>query len=177
MSLRETQDVMKPLSGTAVCAFFAGTSLLLFVASLFQDGFYIDREDSDAWANCLGLLLIGWIVIFQGVFAWLANPTLLMTWSLMCSRTLRPLAAIWAIVPLGFSLSFLLHSEILTSEAGHYSKITGYGTGYWLWVGSIATAFVGCIVGLYVDWTQASAIPASINTSVALESSSSPGDA
>jgi hypothetical protein len=41
------------------------------------------------------------------------------------------------------TLSFLLFGQIIHDEAGHYSRITGYGPGYWLWVASAATAFLG----------------------------------
>jgi hypothetical protein len=39
-------------------------------------------------------------------------------------------------------LSFLLHKEIVGDEAGHLARITGYGSGYWLWVLSIGVAGV-----------------------------------
>jgi hypothetical protein len=51
-----------------------------------------------------------------------------------------------ALASLGSSLSFLLHRQILADGAGNYAKITGYGPGYWLWVGSIVTALAGCIL-------------------------------
>lgn len=31
-------------------------------------------------------------------------------------------------------LSFLFHKSIVISEAPTYSKIFGYGLGYWLWI-------------------------------------------
>src|SRR5215467_14437437 len=101
---------------TVVVAFFA-VSVLLFLASLTQDGFYIDRSDNPrAWAPCIGLLLVGWIVVFEGVFAWLANPALLVTWIAMWFRPTHKAAVGAGIAALCFALSFLLHDQIMTSE-------------------------------------------------------------
>lgn len=46
-------------------------SLLLFLASLPLDAFYIDRADNPrAWSLGFGLLCIGWVAVFDGVPAW-----------------------------------------------------------------------------------------------------------
>lgn len=124
-------------------------SILLFVASLTQDGFYIDRpDDPRAWSLCLGLLLVGWIAVFDGVYAWLANPALLVAWIAMWFRPSYKVAVVAGVTALCFSLSFLRHDTIITSEAPTYSRITGYGLGYWLWIGSIATALAGGVLGI-----------------------------
>jgi hypothetical protein len=112
-------------------------SILLYVLSLAQDGFYIDRVDRDAYAPCWGLLLIGWLGVFDGMFAWLANPLLLVAWVFTAVGRSRTSAVSCAIVALGFSLSFLVHNDILTDEGGGRSAITEYGWGYWLWNMSI----------------------------------------
>ena len=64
-----------------VVPMFSKVRILLFMASLTKDGFYIDRpDDPRAWSPCIGLVLISWIVVFDGVFGWLANPALLVAW-------------------------------------------------------------------------------------------------
>jgi hypothetical protein len=123
-------------------------SIVLFLASLTQDGFYIDREDPRAWASCIGLLLVGWLGVIMGVPAWLANPFLVGAWVLACFRRMRWIGLCCALISLAFMLSFLLHGEIMTDEAGGYSKITGYGAGYWLWVASAAAALVGSLIAI-----------------------------
>ena len=116
----------------------AATSVGLFLLSLTQDGYYIDGTDPRAWAPAWGLLLFGWLGLFSGVFAWLANPLLVIGWILFIRRRYR--AGLWTtIAALLFMLSFLLHTTIQSSEAPTYSKITGYGPGYWLWVASGAS--------------------------------------
>jgi hypothetical protein len=94
---------------------------------------------------------MGWILVLDGVFAWLANPPLIFAWRWMWMDRSPFRALACSMVSLIFSLSFLLHQEILTSELGVHSKITGYGWGYWLWNASIVTALVGCISAAIAD--------------------------
>lgn len=116
---------------------------IVFLASLTQDGFYIDRADADAWANCFGLLLVGWLGMFDGVFAWLANPMLVLAWAAIWFPRLRFASLIGALIALLFALSFLLHHDIMANEAGGRAAITGYGWGYWLWIGSMLVMACG----------------------------------
>ena len=120
------------------------TSILLFVASLTQDCFFIDRlENPRAWSNGFGLLAVGWLAVFKGVYSWLANPTLLIAWLAMWSPNHKRYSIGASAIALLLALSFLLHESLMTDEAGNYSRVTGYGIGYWLWIGSIALALVG----------------------------------
>jgi len=131
-------------------------SVVLFLISLTQDGFYIDRaENPRAWASCIGLLLIGWIAVLGGVSAWLANPALAITWVLMLFQRLRLLALVIGAISLLFALSFLNVRQIMADESGNESKITGYGAGYWIWVTSIGVTAVGCFAAWVADLVQA----------------------
>ena len=60
---------------------FMGVSILLFVISLTQNGYHIDDSDDRGWHPAVGLLLVGCLGAFTGVFAWLANPLLVATWT------------------------------------------------------------------------------------------------
>lgn len=51
-------------------------SVGLFVLCLANDGYYIEGSNPRAWAAAWGLLLVGWIGMFSGTLAWLANPAL-----------------------------------------------------------------------------------------------------
>ncbi len=122
-------------------------SIAIFGVSLAGDGFYIDRlDDPRAWAPGWVELLLGWILVFGGVIAWLANPLLFLGWILLIRRSTAPLSAGVTAVAALVAASFLLHHEIVTSEGGDKSSITGYGNGYFLWIASIFTAFVGGII-------------------------------
>lgn len=118
------------------------SSIGLFIASLFQDGFLIEGSNPRAWAPCFGLLLIGWIGIFQGNLTWLANPLILFAWLAYADARSRYQSIPFASLSLCFALSFMLYGKILSSEAGHYSKVTSLELGYWLWVASITSMIV-----------------------------------
>lgn len=133
---------------TAAAIVAVAISVLLFITSLTQDAFFIDRADNPrAWSPGYVLLLIGWITVFEGVPAWLANPALAIAWFGLLAR-FRRTAMVSAALALFFAGSFLFCGEILTNEAGGYSRITSYGPGYWLWIGSAAVACLGSVVNL-----------------------------
>jgi hypothetical protein len=113
-------------------------SVALFLLALTQDGYYIEGSNPRAWAPAWGLLLIGWLGLFYGVFAWVANPLMAAGWLLCGLKKYRAGGALAAMAML-FMLSFLLHSTVISSEAPTYSRISGYGPGYWLWIASAAT--------------------------------------
>lgn len=132
------------LRRSPVVTALGSTSILLFLASLTQDCFYIDRvENPRAWANGFGLLVVGWLGILTGIYSWLANPTLLIAWLTLFSPAHRRYAMGSAGVALLMTLTFLLHDEMMSDEAGNRSKITAYGPGYWLWIGSAVFALLG----------------------------------
>ncbi len=105
-----------------------------------------------------GTLLNGIIEVFQSgefavkqplgaTFTWLANPLLLASWLFLGKE---PGMALRLSLPATLlTLSFLLFGQIINDEAGHYTRITGYGPGYWLWVASAATAFLGSLYLTY----------------------------
>jgi hypothetical protein len=98
--------------------------------------------------------LIGWVLIFEGVFAWLANPCLLVSWISMIVRPIPYEGIVGSVLALALTLSFLLQKQVTTNSAGDVSKITGYGAGYWLWVASAAVACLGCFVSLMGQWMR-----------------------
>lgn len=120
-------------------------SVALFAACLTQDGYYIEGPNPRAWSPAWGLFLFGWIGVFFGVFAWLANPLLLASWYLLHKHRYRSSLYI-ASIALLLAGTFLLHSHVVSSEAPTYSKITGYGVGYWLWISSALVLFGGTCV-------------------------------
>ncbi|MDB5292773.1 MAG: hypothetical protein JWL69_4014 [Phycisphaerales bacterium] len=146
------EDREKGSSWRSVSGLFIGASILLFLASLTQNGYQSDGPtENHKWAPALTLFLFGWSGILARVVAWFANPALGATWMLMRFRSKRLAALCCAIASLALSLSFLLQKEIMADEAGHMSRITAYGFGYWLWIASIATALAGCIAATLRD--------------------------
>ncbi len=118
-------------------------SIVIFCISLTNDGFYIDRPSNPrAWAPGWAELMLGWILVPGGIIAWLANPLLFFGWMLLANKLLAPASTIVTALAICIALSFLLHKEIITSEAGNVSAVTGYGSGYYLWIGSMVVAML-----------------------------------
>jgi hypothetical protein len=117
-------------------------SVLLFAASLALRAFHLDSDDGqNPWPG-LGLLVMGWLGLFTGVVAWLANPALAAAWILILfARRFDKSAVLAALCAVGLALSFLLHRTLIRDEAGNLANITGY----WLWVASAATALLASI--------------------------------
>jgi hypothetical protein len=89
-------------------------------------------------------------------FSWLANPLLCLSWTLLKGN---PRGAIGAsLMAVALSMSFLLFDEVISDEAGHYSTITEYKTGYWLWVGSSLTMLTGSLLLTYISKNRKQAI-------------------
>lgn len=124
-------------------------SLTLYCICLMNNGYYIEGSDPLAWAPAWALLIFGWVGAAAGTYAWLANPALFFSWILMlrnkCAASLRA-----AIVAFLLMVSFLFQSTVISSEAPTYSRIIGYGVGFWLWISSAVVQITGCIALLTI---------------------------
>lgn len=116
---------------------FIEASLILYILCLFLPAFYISGNNPSAWSLGLGLLFIGWI----GDISWFANPLLFVSWIFYKYKKFL-MAALCALLALGFSLSFLTTENLVVSTAPHYADVTSYGVGYYAWIISIACALV-----------------------------------
>lgn len=85
------EDERTGVSTRSPSRLFTAASILLFLISLTQDGYRTDASNPRAWSPAIGLLLVGCLGIFDGIVAWLANPTLLATWILTRSPDVAPL--------------------------------------------------------------------------------------
>lgn len=121
-------------------------SIALFILCLTNDGYYIAGPDPRAWAPGWGLFLFGWIGIFSGTVSWVANPLLLYAWVMFFLKRYRR-SAMFAFGALVLMLAFLMSKTVVSSEAPTYSRIVGYGTGYWLWIASAAILLIGTLTG------------------------------
>jgi hypothetical protein len=90
-------------------------------------------------------LLFGWIGVLSGTVAWLANPALLFAWLMFLMGRYQG-AAISALIATALMLSFLLTKTVISSEAPTFSKVIGYGPGYWLWLASALALVIGSIL-------------------------------
>ena len=126
-------------------------SVALFLISLSQPAMLLDGSPTgDRW-ECLVLLCMGWIGVFGGVFAWLANPALAIAWIFLLLRKNRH-AAVSLIISLGFALTFLFEKHWERDTSGtNTANITGHGIGYWLWIASIVVALTGALFAMKTD--------------------------
>jgi hypothetical protein len=126
-----------------VAAVLFSISILLFLLSLTQDVFYREQHPREPETETgLLLLLFGWLAVFEGVLAWLANPALFVAWITMWFRPTFAAAA--AVVSLLFSLSFLGIHTIPPDP-----RVISHGPGYWIWVLSIVSALVASVLAIW----------------------------
>ena len=119
-------------------------SIIAFAVALTQDGFYIDDPDPKdlTWTPGLGLLVFGWNSVLSGEITWMANPLLLLAWiSYVIGE--NQISLTFAVISLILMVTFRLRKKFISrEEASTFSKIIGYGPGYWLCAYSIDSAVV-----------------------------------
>lgn len=130
---------------------FLMASVVIYVICLFPDSFCMSG-DCDDWPGW-GILMMGGFVVYASLanMTWLANPLLFLCWILLASSRWRA-ALVVGTVALGVAVSFLFQDEVLRSESGHLSRISGTAIGYWLWLASMAAA---CASAGYPLWLKA----------------------
>ena len=125
-----------------------GISLTLFIMSLTQPAFFIDRQDDpNAYTNSLILLLMGWMSLLGGAILpfviWLANPLYFISIIFVIKRKSTGLYLSIGATLLSFIFSLL--DTIMTSESGNSSVITVRGLGFKLWFASFIILTVGLL--------------------------------
>ena len=99
---------------------------------------------NDATANAVPsfmAFLLGWMNILGAGISWLANPLLFLSWIMLFFAPKKSL--ICSALSVLLCLSFLRFNDIIVNEGGGHSDITGYGTGYWLWLVSCCVNCAG----------------------------------
>jgi hypothetical protein len=128
--------------------FVAGIGIGLFLLSLFNICFWTDNS----CRSSLEVLLIGGIAMLTGgaAIAWLANPLLVVAWVLL-ARNKRG-AWLFGLAAVIICLYFLHFKVVIDDEAGNYRRITRIGIGYWFWLASCVTTFVGSLTIRILKW-------------------------
>jgi len=113
----------------------------LFIFSLFNICFCTDN----GCRTSIEALLIGWLATLTGgaAITWLANPLLIIAWILLIKN--KKSAWLFGLIASIICISFLKFRVIIENEAGHYNPITKIGLGYWLWLSSCLTTFIGSL--------------------------------
>ena len=115
--------------------------VVLFIFSLFNICFCTDN----GCRTSMEVFFIGWLAMLTGgaAMTWLANPFIITAWILLVKN--KKAAWAFALIASLISLSFLKFEFIIGNEAGHYNQISKVGLGYWLWLSSCVTTFVGIL--------------------------------
>jgi hypothetical protein len=128
---------------------FHWTSIILYIISMTQVGYYDNHGDGNGMVGIV-LLLLGWMLIFSGGtgIVWLANPILWYSWAVRSNLKnsfwssfaafLIALVFLTGVVTDG---STSIHMDLPTTS--YDTKIIKYGLGYRLWLLSTAVWFIG----------------------------------
>jgi hypothetical protein len=122
-------------------------SVVLFLACLPFDSFCINGSCS-GWPSW-GVLAFGFLGISASPanMIWIANPLLITSWLATFRRwTLFPLLLGGSALVL--ALTFLFAKTAVTNEGGIPFPITGYRTGYWLWLASMTMACIAALLAM-----------------------------
>lgn len=121
---------------------FIGLSVLLFVMACATPCLEMSQKSDPTWYG-LRILVLGWMGILAGQFAWLANPLWLLG---LITFALRK----WLVtlIVLGFSLLFAANTLLIfvmplpadESNINHTSLVR-LRIGFYLWLASIAVLF------------------------------------
>ena len=111
------------------------SSVILFIISLTQNAFFIDNKD-----GCVGYmaLIFGFYVVLDTGISWVANLFIILSWAYRNKKASK----YFSFLALVFGISFLFIDKIIIGTNNIYSKITGYGLGYYLWVLSFLLMFI-----------------------------------
>jgi hypothetical protein len=124
-------------------------SLFVYIFCLPFTAFHIGGDHIGGYGDYSGYkaLIGGWPGLFVGVPAdrvWLANPLLFASWVFILLKKKR-VTAFLSVAAFLTGASFSLFKTVAVVPMVFNSPITGYDTGYWLWLASMACAVVGAI--------------------------------
>ncbi|WP_174975685.1 hypothetical protein [Burkholderia contaminans] len=132
---------VRPPMGRATTVLLA-ISVLLYLVAMFTAPFRTGAPAPHPWADGWQVLLMGWMGVLVGIYAWLANPLVFAAW-LLTAKRYRAQAVMLAGLALLFGMSFLSQHQIAVDEAGNVEPVHLDAIGYWCWLASFAVAVVG----------------------------------
>jgi hypothetical protein len=120
-------------------------ALALYAISLACPSFYVTdgSEPPKSFMTGAELLFFGPFAVIQGMFAWFANPLMLLAW-IFFARGKVGIAAASAVLALPIALSFLIHRRF--HDGSGMNTITSSGVGYWLWLAAAVATLVAVVL-------------------------------
>ncbi|SHL61705.1 hypothetical protein SAMN05444360_10370 [Chryseobacterium carnipullorum] len=117
-------------------------SIVIFMISLILPAVFT-KKGSEVYG--LTLFLFGWTDLTGDGTSWLANPILLFSWVFLLVKQPK-IAAFLGLLSVAVALYYVTETEIIVDEAGHKYPITGFGLGYYVWIASCVTMFIGSLL-------------------------------
>jgi uncharacterized protein YqgC (DUF456 family) len=122
-------------------------SLLVYLVACFVPAVYFDKPGQEPWPGVMTLIL-GAFALFEGQFAWLANPLLGVALLLLI---FRQWVATAVVAGLAFLVSLdtlrLLGETVWLDEGGVNKAVaTGLGPAFYLWIASMLVPLAGALV-------------------------------
>jgi hypothetical protein len=122
-------------------------SVGIFVLAMPMNSFCV-HDNCDFWPS-YSVLMFGWLGVLgapnSSDITWLANPLIFAAW-LFIFLAKRWLAIATSALAVILGASFLWAKTVLMSEGGNFYQISGYATGYWLWLASMALACLAAVL-------------------------------
>lgn len=128
--------------------FFGVVVLLLFLSSLAMECYLVRGKSSECSAGIIAFLL-GWLYFGEVSSVWLVNLLFFLSLFLLFFTGKKNFATGMAALAAVLALSFLTFETIIKDEARNNGTITGYLTGYWLWVSAIILTFLLSLVNIF----------------------------
>jgi hypothetical protein len=133
-------------------------SLLLFVAACAAPAVYLDSESHPSWPGLMTLIL-GLFALFNGQFAWLANPVYGVALLLPLFRQWIATVVLAVVAFLLALLSFTMIGTTVPLDEASVNKATatGLGPGFFLWLSSMLELAAGALALKIYESGRASA--------------------
>ncbi|MBB6371739.1 hypothetical protein [Chryseobacterium shigense] len=117
-------------------------SIVVFLISLMFPAVFTQKGGEVYGSVCF---LWGWTDLYGDGISWITNPILFFSWIFLLARQPK-IAAFLGFLSLGAALYYLTETEIIVNEPGHKFIIASYGLGYYLWIASCVTMFIGSLL-------------------------------
>ena len=115
-------------------------SVVIFIISLTQTAVFTKGSEMNAFV----CFLLGWADMAESK-AWLANPLLIISWFFKLIKQIK-ISIVFSLMASCLTLIYLSADTIVLNEGGSRSPITSLGLGYYLWVASCFSMFIGTTI-------------------------------
>ena len=133
-----------------------GASLVVYVIALIAPAINFEDTSKDPWPGMMAFIM-GAFAVFEGHFAWLANPIYGIALLLLLFRQWIAAALVAALaVAVALSSFAVLGETAPLDEAGvNKAVVASLGPGFYAWLASMLTVAVGALALRFYEQAQA----------------------